>query len=870
MRLIIASAVSLVGCAGLTLAENAPAAIRQATSIPAQSLGAALQTLAKERKFQIVYVWDELQSLKTSGAVGDLSAQEALAELLRGTGFTYKYLDEQTVTIVPLATPPAGREGHTAIPPSDAAEQRPGLAQDELASPLRLAQAQAPSFSPSSASRTGPAEASGEKLEEIIVSAQKRDESIVEVPISISAIGAAELEAKRVQKLDDYIMEVPNATFGRSRIWSSDVSIRGIGSGAVGGQFSAVAVTVDESSFGSTSMAEILQAQYLDVERVEILRGPQGTMTGANSIGGTINLITEKPDPGALAFRGTLDLGRYDKVFAKAVLNAPVSDRLALRVVGYGEHSEGAIENAGPAGGDSGTRHGGGRLALRWLPSDALTVDAAVSYERQHYGFDDRLPIDRFPGFDADARRATIDALAAQGIDYFGSDFLTDGHMDGGKVHMDTPNATRITDWLGSFRAAYEFGSYRGDLIYGHFDYDAVTHDDVDQSELAIERDRQTRRAKSDSVELRLTSKYPGDFNWIGGVSYAHDEHDYVFVGDQGDGTFGGAYSPWYIASLPQQVRSGGLFANAFWNITTRLHLSAGARWSRYESEHDNIYSETGSLPAALTLKSNLSEVSPRVALTYDLAKGVSAYAQFATGYRAGYGNNAQAVALGFAKPDVDPEHVKNYEMGVKGRFWEGRASVAVAAFYMDYTDLQVYAYTYDDLGDYYYWDENAGSAYARGFEFESSVRPVKGVELRASVGYLDSEVKDIPNGPGAFLDGPPLPGARPWTVSVSGLYSRPIGERWTLDLRADYTWQDRTYTVFSPDPVFQLPSFRTLDLSAGVSSGHWAVTAYADNVNDETYWLGVYNAYQSARAPHVNFVPRTYGLRVNYNFGKT
>src|SRR5687767_11393587 len=217
-------------------------------------------------------------------------------------------------------------------------------------------------------------------LEAVVVTAQKRQESIQSVPISITALSSEQLEAMRVQGVEDYVYSIPNATFVNSGpFWGQTVSFRGIS--RISGKYEVVSVAVDDVSFGAINSNTILTSHLIDFERIEVLRGPQGTLSGRNALGGSINLVTARPNPDEYQLKLTGDFARFNTTFGKAVLNTPLGDSLAMRISAYAEHSDGSIKNTGPAGGSSGYDNSGGRIAFRMLATERLTLDASFGYE---------------------------------------------------------------------------------------------------------------------------------------------------------------------------------------------------------------------------------------------------------------------------------------------------------------------------------------------------------------------------------------------------------------------------------------------------------------------------------------------------------
>ncbi|MFT4196969.1 MAG: TonB-dependent receptor [Pseudoxanthomonas sp.] len=735
--------------------------------------------------------------------------------------------------------------------------------------------------SPKDASK---ADARPTELDSVVVTAQLRSQSIMDVPISITAIEAEELEARHVQGVEDYIFSVPNTTFVDSgSYWGKTVSFRGI-SEFSGGIYEVVSVAVDDVGYGAINSSAILSSKLLDIDRIEVLRGPQGTLSGRNSMGGSINIITAKPDPERFLAEGTLDYGRFDASLAKAVVNLPfASGDAALRAAAYTEHSDGAIENVGPSGGGSGYDNNGARLALRWLPVEGLTINASLAHERQDRNMEDWIT----STFTDDAtRQAMVAALTSWGGSYPGPvDLFDDVGNNGGKVSKDVPERTLIDDWIGSFRASYDSGRHRFDFIYGYFDYDVAYREDYDQTEYNWWKTDRHRQVRNHSLELRATSQYDGPLNWVGGVSYLDErlsERNADEIGDwYADGTtptVGGGYLPAYLEVYENRMQSLGVFGNVYWDFGQHWHLSAGGRYSMEKTRYgDDYVYDPGNTALAIGASpemspwATLNEFSPRIALNYDLGRNAMVYAQYATGYRAGYSNTAQARDLG-APSDVKPEHVKNYEIGFKGRFWDNRASLSAAVFWMDYTDLQVQTQVLPENNPYdfdIYYDINAGSARSRGFELSGEALLADRLKFSAAVGYTDAVIEQV------VLDGVEyrdqrIPNVRPWTASATLEYRQPLARDREGSVRLDYTWQDDMYWQgVLKDPAYYLPSFKTVDLALGYGprDGHWAVSAYAENLLDEKYYTSIGWVSVGFRGRMVHIPPRTFGLRFTYRF---
>lgn len=816
--------------------------------IAPQALETALIQYSEQADLQVMGSGETMADRMTDGVRGSFTNRRALEELLRGTALGFDVFGAHSVRIFSTARVSAAASG---------------------AEPLQHGQG-----------GSEVAESGESGLEEIVVTAQKRAEVLTNVPISITALGAGELEALRVQGIEDFVFNIPNASYYSTGRSAPRVSLRGVSS-VTGGQFDPIAITVDEASFGGTSMRTILGSRVFDTERIEILRGPQGTLTGASSLGGTINIVTVKPDPTGFAARGTLDVGRFNTTFLKGVLNTPLSDTLAIRTVAFTDRSDGAVKNVGPSGGNSGHDNFGGRVAARWAASEHLTLDASIAYERQDFGIDSSLYIDRFAFGEREGAIAQLESLGGVFKDP-GVDFIEDVGNNGGRVRYDNPDFTDVTNLIASLRASYRLAAHSIDFIYGRFNNDLSLSLDVDDSEFAVQRNYWTWYDDADSFELRAASDYAGPLNWVAGVGHQREEFQELGGFDTGDGRYAGSYEVAGLFGTYQELRSSAAFANVFWSIAEKWRLSAGARLTEVKTGFSSLCcgADSGSgivLPSLKDnrLRSKSTEFTPRIALNYDFRRNASAYVQFATGYRPGYGNDPRAVGrqtVDFGSgpvvfdvgESVRSESVRNYEVGVKGHFLGNRLSVAAAAFVMDYTDLQVTAGFVGN--DFILFDLNAGKAGTRGFELETALRPVDALELRANVGYVDAKIDELVPFGGVALSDLDMPQVRPWTVNLAGIYQHPVSASLRAQFRADYTWQDRAFTAFDQAPDEELPRFGKVDLSIGVQGPRWSLSAYMENVFDEIYWTGTQGGY-ALRGHKAPFVPRTFGLRFTLDY---
>lgn len=748
----------------------------------------------------------------------------------------------------------------------------------------------------------------GAHLGEIIVTAQKIAQNIVDVPISMTVLDAGELAALRVKGIEDFAFQVPNVTFRKgSRDAGPSIAIRGV-SGDTGGAFSPTNVTVDDIPYAMISPGSILTMRSFDLERVDVLRGPQGTLTGANALGGIFGLVTAKPELQTMSGDVTAELGRYDYRYGRGMFNAPLGDSFAVRGVLFVEESDGVTRNVGPAGGSSSVDNKGGRIAARWQPSEALTIDVSYTHEEQEYGLNDHGYIDQFddgPNSSSERRAEVVDLFESVGGSFMNPDapfWYHGADNNRALVSMDYPEGDRFDHDLVSLHAEYDFGNHKLNFLYGYYDQTGRTSWDADRTEFAQFSATVKSALETNSAELRVTSDYGGKWNWVAGVAYHDEFQPYEEVGYMAPSILvaWGELAPEDVVGDPNDysltdyaykslsdLTTKAVFANVFYDITDRLHLSAGLRYTSVEAEfgaqccgddfgsprdgrsHDQLIASLD----PITMPSGSSdEINPRIALSYDISDSATAYVQYATGFRPGTGNDPRVIDEGLAQETADPEYVENYEIGIKANLLGNRLYLGVAAFYMDYSDLQVGREAEIAIGGslegelFLDYTANAGKARVQGFELEAQWRATDALSFNGGVGYSDSVVQefdDVRYSPA--LD---MPGVRPWTAILTADYRKPVGPSLTLNLRADYRWQDEAWVALFPEeqnPGNFLPSWETLDLSAGLDGERWSLLAYYENVLDETYYTGQTN--WSFR-PTVYFMPRGYGARFVYRFG--
>ncbi|MBL4837088.1 MAG: TonB-dependent receptor [Kordiimonadaceae bacterium] len=828
--------------------------------IKKQTLTKALKEFSDQTHIQLVYSQKQLEGLVTAGASGHLNAQTALSQILDGTDFILDQVDDTTYAI---------RSESTAMLQRTSA--RGG------AKFRNIAEMEGENYSANLAAYEEDERADevvgtdSRFFDEIIVTAQQKEQSIMDVPISITVLGVNELESLRVDGIEDYAFSVPGVSFSRSSRFNPTIAIRAI-TGASGGQYTPIGTTIDDIAYGSVDSATILSARSLDIERIEILRGPQGTLTGANSLGGTINIITAKPNTEAFTAKVTLDYGRYNTKMVKGVVNVPLSEDLAVRVLASMEQGDGAVTNL-ENGQTSSTDNFATRVAVRWQPSDKLTIDADFTYDRQRYGLGNVLYTNRYEN-DL-GRQSAIDLYIENGGNIIDPAVKTIEEVgtNGGFVRYDFRDYDEFDSWWSSFRVNYDMGDHKLDLIYGHYDFQHNRGFDDDQTPFPISILESRRFNNADSIELRVTSAYDSTFNWVAGVNYHDERNPYDSVGRLANSTDGAYTELWFKFDNSEILKNFAVYANVFWDITDKLHLSSGVRYTKVNAQYgeqccgDFGAADPLSVPLApiVHAQGKSNEINPRIALNYDITDSATVYVQFATGYRAGYGNDGRLTGLPGVPERVEGEDVRNYEIGLKSFLFDNRLSINAAAYIMDYTNLQTFGGEID-LGDgeEIGYDINAGEADMKGFEIEMAAHITENLQLRGSLSHVDSGISEVA---GIIFD-PAIgfPNVRSWSGKATAIYNREVNNDVRVFVRSDYIWQNEAEAnPLDPTPVSYLGAINTLDISAGVETEKWVLTAYMENVFNDIYWTGIIDDDR----PVANFEPRMYGIRFTYNWGE-
>ncbi len=718
------------------------------------------------------------------------------------------------------------------------------------------------------------AQAAGQ-LEEIVVTAQQREESLQDVPIAISAFNNADIQKNMFRDVTDFVGRVPNSSFvsngARSR---RAISMRGITNFVNSNQARRTATFgfyVDGFNLASSS----INPPMMDIERIEVLRGPQSTYFGANALGGGISITSIAPKSDQ--FEGTVmaDYGRFDTLDLEGTLNIPlVKDKLGARINYKNFSTDGNIENINPQGGGNDADYEYWRASILWTPTDDLSISFTASDSEEEVGMREGVPSGVFSTFAGGTLYASFPDRNGDGLADPDPDGVGFFPRNDDKVNFNAPQEVGTDFEYYIARIDYDFADLRFTSITGYMESDFFLRGDIDGGSDDYFQEFRTIPRESTTQEFRLQNLGGEKLNWNIGLYYSDDE------GYIDNKTFVGAAQPFGLPEgfLIDSEESEGtsevwaIFGQADYAITDTLILTLGGRYSE-ETIDTDISGFGGGVSQELQVEDTFTDFSPKVSLRWDIGDDSTIYATVAKGFKSG-GVQVAPVA---DRETYEPEELWNYELGYKAELFDRTLRINAAVFYMDWEDLQVAFQEsgVDADGEFFIFGgiDNAESASSYGAEVSLTSIPIDGLVLNLNVGYLKAEFDEFVafiDGENRVLDGETIPNSPEWTVSADAEYGFPLTDRLRGFVRGEYIYRDSlrstTAALIQEGFPWEVPSYDYFNLRLGLEHENYTVTAYVENLFDDTYYT---NAYQKAFMGGLHIEPgvQRYGLRVRYLF---
>ena len=827
----VLTAIAVLGV--LSPAALADLSHRYNFKIAPQALSSALIQFSEQADVQVVGRADSYANLKTEGVSGELTAREALRNLIGHNPLLVEEVTDRSVRIV--AAP-----GHGSTEPE------------------RSTSASTPPPAPPATAESMTGDPPVLQLEEVVVTAQKRAERLIDTPQSVTVLSSDDITRLGAVQLRDFATTVPGLTLSTAGAGFNQVTLRGVTTGI--NLSSTVGIYVDDVAFGSsTAFAHGsmlgLDVGLFDIDRIEVLRGPQGTLYGASTIGGLIKYVTRLPD--THNFVGEARTGvsatqhggiNYD---VSGAVNLPLaSDRAALRISAYESHDGGFMDNA--ANGRSDVNRSniyGGRVDFLWTPTEALSI--------------------RLVGFLQDINRdgqATADYALTGATDFgaldqhrgFAEPFDQHFRLVSGTVNYDL-GAARLTS-ISSYQSTKTRNFYDLSAAYVPVlnslplfggPYSAVGDPALDVTDKFIQ-------------EVRLESAKGAPLDWLIGGFYTHeasnDQQSFALA------DLAGLPRPnnLFATDSPSSFKEYAAFGDLTYHLARRLDLSGGLRYAHnqqvYTQNGSGLFS--GSLPSRESSDGVLTYLAN---VRYRFTDDATGYLRYATGYRPGGPNavaNDPVTGQPSAPPDFRADRLRSYEAGFKSQFGDRRYALDVDAYYIDWSDIQIFT-NYHGFS----FNGNAGKASIRGSELTLTALPARGLRLTGAFAYqnarLDQAAPDLGGADGERL--PYVPGFTGALTSDYEILSR--GTRPTVGATLRYvTRRMASFNQSVADPQYALPAYALLDLRAGVTVHSINAQLYIHNVLDRLGQLSANTGY----GPYAQVAivqPRTVGITLSMSY---
>jgi iron complex outermembrane receptor protein len=702
--------------------------------------------------------------------------------------------------------------------------------------------------------------ASKTTLDEIIVTAEKRAESLGKTPLAVSVLSEEQLNNAGVTGLKDLTSAVPNLEIKTVNIVNSvQVTIRGVSNSDFNaGGNPAVATYIDGIYVPRT---QGLSGDLYDIERVEVLRGPQGTLYGRNSTGGNLNILTANADKSFGAAAG-ISYGNYDDIQTHGMVNLPLTDSLAVRAAFVTHRNNGIYNTEGTTAQNYGKADDfGGRLTAQFTPTDnfkwRLSIDDFVSRGTSGLEFataPDGKPIDNRPIFN---RPLNSSPEPSEYVSNLMIRSRMDWQLTGG--------------WALTYTAGHQDLKWRSVL-------------DMDGTDLQVLDGHRTAGSQSYSHEINVIYDHAKLKNVFGATYFHETEQDsdvyHLF-------TVGLTFRTGEVTGPFVEDKASGVYDQATYNLTDRLRVTAGARFSTEDKisyTDQEVFAPIDTTYAAILAvnpigvlppgwfyapkfgnRGKWSSVNWKGGLQYEVSDRTMSYLTVTTGFKSG-GQNFGNTSI----PTFNPETVTNYEFGLKTRIFDDKVSLNTAVFYEDYKDLQVTQIS-QSIAQV---TENAARARIYGIENEVQWRITGADRLSGFVNYLKATYADYNNAVDAqtgivyaSLTGKYLPHAPLFSMRVQYAHDFALPNGSTITPLASVYWQTKTYLRELNFPIDRVDGFSktNLNLTYADGGGHWTAQAYVENLEDKVVRNGGLSAvgvYYSDYSP-----PRMFGARISYKY---
>ncbi|EJL35116.1 TonB-dependent receptor [Novosphingobium sp. AP12] len=753
---------------------------------------------------------------------------------------------------------------------------------------------------------------------DIVVTAQKRTERLQDVPLAVSALSAETLSRQQINDTNGLVAAVPSLTYTQgNNVSNSTFRVRGIGTSLFNqGSESSVSTVIDGVVMARQAQGFV---DLADLERVEVLRGPQGTLFGKNATGGVISVVTARPSD-RLTAHADATIAEQDEYRVKGTVSGPITEQLRARVSGFYNDVGGHITNVATGEDKNGFKSWGLRGKLDWDATESLNLLATVDYRKM----------------DADCCQPQYIQTTTPLLTQLLGPVVASRHNR--EVNIDAPSFNKTRQWIASLEANLELGDHTLTSLTAWQDFKFNNNVDVDglytPSPIFVPFSNGKgvlnggpAGVKQFSQELRLTSPQGGALTYVAGLYYLDLDVTRGFSRRLGSCTAGGANGPavyGQACAVPtyastyhnasSKTEQFAAFGQAELKLVDALSLIAGGRLQRekiaYEGNRPGlplVAGDTAQMGASAGSGSTAdTDLSGKLGLQYRFSRDAQAYVTWTRGYK-GAAYDIEVTANFVNQRPVRPETVKAWEAGFKFDLFDRALSINTAAFYADYSDLQVQAASTDPVtGIVSSVPTNAGSAVTKGVELEFTARPLRGLTFNGGVTYLDTSVDvdglscPLPQQAGAGVNtgfpvnqcyrmtagGTPylnvrdgrLPNAPSWRGTLTARYESDLPGS-DLAVFGQVTGNAQSAVNFSleQDPDAVQKSYATFDASIGVrrQDGRYGLTLFVRNLTDKHFLTSIGRAGQLTNAANpynlTGFIPkeadRYFGATVSVSY---
>ncbi|MFT5711181.1 MAG: iron complex outermembrane receptor protein [Halioglobus sp.] len=717
-------------------------------------------------------------------------------------------------------------------------------------------------------------------LEEVLVTATKRGTvALADTPIAIQVFSNEDLQRQGIKQFADYAPQISGLSFEDQGPGDKRIVIRGlqsVGASTTGVYFDDIILTGNNRQDGGGRQADLRLA---DMERIEVLKGPQGTLYGASSMSGTIRLITNKPDVEAMsgginATVSTTEEAGDENTDIDGMINIPIIKGVAaLRLVAYQSDQSGFVDNihSGPDGAFNGQDDvnnidiSGGRAAFRWMPTERVTLD--MMYLEQDTESDG--PYWYQPIFGEYNQRNLTPAPWKESVEAF--NIALEWELDHGTISASTSGLDR--DIFYSFPATRVLCS-----IFGKPKSVCFSENDPElyatQGTLNQPQDRSI-----DNSEIRYASNWNGPLQLVAGLFYQKEESSFTSTVSRttlaGD-ALTDQQNIFVNRQVNGEIENTAAFGELSYDFSERLTGTVGVRVFEFEINEvgQNLattFRENDAAPVPTS--SQEDDINWKFNLSYDISEDAMVYANYAEGFRAG-GNNEPDFTSGATFPAFGSDSLESWEVGGKASFLDRRLQVDAALYFMEWSDRQERVLASLDEGDFLIID-NVGSAEIMGFELGIVALPFANLDLSVggNITVMEAELSEDPPQLNASSpqEGDRIPFVPEFSASAFIEHMAELSGAWSLISRADYSYVGKSYTDFRPaspryEPVgdYSLVNARLIfDYD-----NRYQVTLFGDNLLDESAIITEI-IDGTLRRPNMAIPvrPRTVGVSVSYQF---